>query len=70
MERRSHTVAVVDDDPSMRKSVRRLSNAYGFDVEAFQSAEMFLGRDPDSRVACVVLDIHFLACPASNCDAV
>ena len=58
MERRPHTVAVVEDDSSMRKSVQRLLNAHGFAVEEFPSAEAFLGRDPDSRVACVVLDIH------------
>jgi FixJ family two-component response regulator len=47
----------VEDDPSMRRSVRRLLNADGFAVEEFPSAEAFLCRDPDSRVACVVLDI-------------
>ena len=58
MERRPYTVAVVEDDSSMRRSVLRLLNAHGFAVEEFPSAEAFLGRDPDSRVACVVLDIH------------
>ncbi|SFK99926.1 Response regulator receiver domain-containing protein [Mesorhizobium albiziae] len=58
MESRPQTVAVVEDDPSMRRSVRRLLNAYGFAVEEFPSAEAFLGRDPDSCAECVVLDIH------------
>lgn len=57
MDRRPYTVAVVEDDSSMRRSVQRLLNAHGFAVEEFPSAEAFLGRDPGSRVACVVLDI-------------
>ena len=58
VESRPQTVAIVEDDPSLRRSVRRLLNAHGFAVEDFPSAETFLGGDPDSRVACVVLDIH------------
>ena len=58
MERRPQTVAVVEDDPSVRRSISRLLNAHGFVVELFPAAEAFLDRDPDVRVACVVLDIH------------
>jgi FixJ family two-component response regulator len=58
VESRPPTVAIAEDDPSLRRSVRRLLNAHGFAVEEFPSAETFLGRDPDSRVAFVVLDIH------------
>src|SRR5262245_62783643 len=50
-------VAVVEDDPSMSKSIRRLLNAYGLDADTYPTAEAFLGRDPDSLVACVILDI-------------
>jgi len=42
----------------MRTSILRLLNAHGFATETFLSAEAFLGRVPDSRVACVVLDIQ------------
>jgi FixJ family two-component response regulator len=52
------TVAVVEDDPSMRRSVERLLNAHGFPTEGYMSAENFLGRDSASEIACVVLDIH------------
>ena len=58
MERRPQTVAVVEDDPGMRRCVERALNLHGFEAEIFPSAEAFLGRDPDSRVACLVLDIH------------
>lgn len=51
-------MAVVEDDPSMRKSVERLLNAHGFVTEGYLSAEGFLNRDPVSRIDCMVLDIH------------
>jgi len=50
-------VAIVEDDPSFRRSVARLLNAYGFDTETYPSAEMFLAGDV-TQAACLVLDIH------------
>jgi FixJ family two-component response regulator len=58
VERRPYTVAIVEDDPGMRREIERLLNALGFEVEVFGSAEAFLARDSDSRVGCLVLDIH------------
>ncbi len=58
MAGRALTVAVVDDNPSMLRSIQRLLNAEGFPVETFPSAEAFLDADGQSRAACVVLDIH------------
>ena len=55
---RALTVAVVDDNPSMLRSIQRLLNAEGFPVETYPSAEAFLDADGGSRAACVVLDIH------------
>ena len=52
------TVAVVEDDPSMRRSVERLLNAHGFATEGYASAEAFLGRTSGSQAVCVILDIH------------
>lgn len=51
-------MAVVEDDPSMRRSVERLLNAHGFVTEGYASAEAFLHRDTKSRIGCLVLDIH------------
>jgi FixJ family two-component response regulator len=51
-------VAVVEDDPSMRRSVARLLTARGFATEAFASAEEFLQRHAGVDVGCLVLDIH------------
>lgn len=53
-----NTVAVIEDDSSMRKSIERLLNVYGYPVEAFASAESFLERQQKAGYACAVLDIH------------
>jgi FixJ family two-component response regulator len=58
LERAPRTVAVVEEDPSMRISVERLLNAYSFETEGYSSAEAFLRRDITSRIGCIVLDIH------------
>ncbi|MGO7015583.1 response regulator transcription factor [Rhizobium leguminosarum] len=57
MENLRRTVAVVDDDASLRRSLGRLLNAYGFLAIEFASAEAFLARDPKAAIDCLVLDI-------------
>jgi FixJ family two-component response regulator len=57
LERPPSTVAVVEDDPSMRRSVQRLLNAHGFLTEEYSSAEAFLSRDAASKIECLVLDV-------------
>jgi FixJ family two-component response regulator len=49
-------VFVVDDDPSIRKSLARLFKAAGLSVESFDSARAFLERPAPDGPACVVLD--------------
>lgn len=58
LESPPRTVAVVEDDPSVRRSVERLLNANGFATEGHSSAEAFLGRANASGIGCLVLDIH------------
>jgi len=58
LENLPRTIAVVDDDKSMCRSVQRLLNAHGFPTEGYSSAESFLGRDAANDVVCIVLDIH------------
>ncbi|MBY5717486.1 response regulator [Rhizobium leguminosarum] len=57
MENLRRTVAVVDDDASLRRSLGRLLNAYGFLAEEYASAEAFLARDSKTAIDCLVLDI-------------
>ena len=51
-------IAVVDDDPFVRRALERLLRAYGHVVTAFESGEQFLDSLSASRPACVVLDLH------------
>ena len=51
-------VFVVDDDPSVRRSVVRLLETAGLRVEGFGSAESFLERDRSDGPGCVVLDVR------------
>jgi FixJ family two-component response regulator len=50
-------VSVVDDDESVRESLPDLIRQFGFDVEAFESAEAFLASDFVNDTKCLVLDI-------------
>jgi FixJ family two-component response regulator len=51
-------VFVVDDDPSVRKALRNLVSAAGFDVETFPTAQEFLKRSTVHGPACLVLDVR------------
>jgi FixJ family two-component response regulator len=54
----SPLVFVVDDDPSVRRSVTRLLESAGYAVEAFASAREFLARAPHPGPSCLVLDVR------------
>lgn len=58
MERRWPTIAIIEDDASMLRSIERLLAIEGFVVETYASAEAFLERAPDSRAVCLILDIQ------------
>jgi len=51
-------VFVVDDDPSVRKSLTRLIRSAGHAVEAFASAREFLARERYPGPSCLVLDVR------------
>lgn len=55
------TVLMVDDDPSVRRSVERLLRSFGYQVETFPSAQAFLDRPPLDEIGCVVLDLRMPA---------
>ena len=52
------SVFVVDDDPSVRKSLTRLIESAGYIVEAFASARDFLKAATAGRPCCLVLDVR------------
>ncbi|MFM0007283.1 MULTISPECIES: response regulator transcription factor [Paraburkholderia] len=54
-------VAVVDDDESVCRAIRRLLQSVGIEAETFSSGEEFLdtlSAIPSYRPSCVVLDIQ------------
>jgi len=53
----SPVVYVVDDDESVRRSLKRLLAAAGLNVETFPSAADFLSFDLYDRPGCLVLDV-------------
>ena len=53
----SPLVCVVDDDSLVRESVEGLLREEGFPVDAFESAESFLGRPPREPPACLIVDL-------------
>jgi FixJ family two-component response regulator len=51
-------VFVVDDDDAFRDALRRLLTSAGFSVEAFPTAQAFLGAPRPAAPACLVLDVY------------
>lgn len=52
------TVFVVDDDPSVRSSLKFLISTVGLQVETFDSAEAALQKLTPDAPACLVLDVR------------
>jgi FixJ family two-component response regulator len=51
-------IFVVDDDKSVRDSLRRLLTSVGLNVEVFPTAQAFLSRPRTDAPGCVVLDVR------------
>jgi RNA polymerase sigma factor (sigma-70 family) len=51
-------VFVVDDDPSVRRAIKRLVESVGLHVELFGSASEFMGSSHPEAASCLVLDIR------------
>jgi FixJ family two-component response regulator len=51
-------VFVVDDDPSVRSSLKFLLSTVGLQVESFDSADSFLRKNPPDAPSCLVLDVR------------
>jgi FixJ family two-component response regulator len=50
-------VSIVDDDESVREALPELLTEFGFDTQAFSSAEEFLASEYVGRTACLILDV-------------
>jgi FixJ family two-component response regulator len=51
-------VAIVDDDPSVRRGLQRLIQSAGWKVESFASAQEFLVFPRNAAPTCLVLDLQ------------
>jgi FixJ family two-component response regulator len=51
-------ISVVDDDESVRESLRGLLRSVTFGVEVFASAEEFLSSDRMRETDCLILDVR------------
>ena len=51
-------VSIVDDDASLRRSLRNLLMSVGLYVETFESAEVFLESRSRDNTGCLVLDLR------------
>ena len=60
MQERTIAIAVVDDDPGVRKALARLLSAFGYRAESFASAEEFLSAAPTSKATCLIVDFNLL----------
>jgi FixJ family two-component response regulator len=54
----SPLVFVIDDDESVRKSLKRLLRSANYESEIFESASNFLARPPHPGPACVIVDVQ------------
>jgi FixJ family two-component response regulator len=50
-------VAIIDDDPAVRESLKSLLEAVGYPVAAYATADAFL-QDDAVRPSCIILDQH------------
>jgi FixJ family two-component response regulator len=51
-------VAIVDDDESVRRALRRLLRAFGLEAETFGSGQDFLDSLPARRPDCAIVDLN------------
>jgi len=52
------TIAIVDDDPGLRRALGRLLSTFDYRTETFGSAGEFLLAAETSKLACIVVDIN------------
>jgi FixJ family two-component response regulator len=58
MDETAAVVFIVDDDPSIRRAIKRLIGSIGLQVEQFGSAKEFLQAKEVDAPACLILDVR------------
>lgn len=54
----ANLIAVIDDDKSVRNSVKTLLRSAGYSVATFESAEAFLESGAAAETGCLILDVR------------
>jgi len=54
----TNLISVVDDDPSVRSSIKLLIESFGFQTAIFESAESFLQAEHLHRTSCLIADLQ------------
>jgi FixJ family two-component response regulator len=57
-QKNGRVISIVDDDASLRRSIRNLLMSAGLRVETFESAEVFLESGSGDNTACLVVDLR------------
>ena len=57
-EQEIRTVLIVDDDPSVLRSLERLVRAGGFEVRAFESPKALLSSEIPQTRTCMIIDVN------------
>ena len=57
-QRRPLKLAIVDDDPSVRRALARLLRSIGYDVQVFASGGEFLLHGLDEPLDCLIIDVR------------
>ena len=55
-------ISIVDDDPSVRRSLNRLLQSFGYIVNVYESAEAFLAAAVANETDCLILDVQLPGC--------
>jgi FixJ family two-component response regulator len=58
MEKDRKTIAIIDDDNSIRQALKRVLNTAGFRVHMYASAEDFLAAIDNCDAGCAVVDLE------------
>jgi FixJ family two-component response regulator len=58
MKEEKPLIFVIDDDPSVRDSMKMMLKSVGFDVKTFVSAQDFLTAKLQERPGCLILDVR------------
>ena len=58
MEKNRKTIAIIDDDNSIRQALKRVLNTAGFRVHMYPSAEDFLAAIDTCDAGCAVVDLE------------